>query len=82
VVQLYLQDLESTEKIPQKQLKAFSRISLKKAESQMVTFQLNKNDLASCNSQNEFKIDPGVFNLQIGASSDDIRQEISFKVIE
>ncbi|NEW83581.1 MAG: beta-glucosidase [Mariniphaga sp.] len=81
VVQLYLKYPESAEKMPQKQLKAFKRISLKKAESQNVTFLLSKKDLAFWNTQNEFKVNPGSFKIQIGASSGDIRQEIGFAVV-
>ena len=80
VVQLYLQQKSTTVKLPQKQLKAFKRISLKKGESQTVYFALSRKDLSYWNYKNDFVIESGEYHIQIGASSDDIRQEVSFKV--
>jgi len=80
VVQLYLRDLVSSVKLPQRQLKAFKRISLKKGEKQMVSFKLTREDLSFWNNKNEFVLEPGFFILLIGASSDDIRQKIAFEV--
>jgi beta-glucosidase len=80
VVQLYLQQKEASVKMPDKQLKAFKRISLKTGETKTVRFDLCKKDLSYWNDKNEFVLEPGEFNVQLGASSDDIRQEILFKV--
>jgi beta-glucosidase len=80
VVQLYLQQKEASVKMPVRQLKAFKRISLKKDETRTVSFALCKKDLSYWNDQNEFVLDPGEFNLQVGSSSDDIRQEIRFNM--
>ena len=82
VVQLYVKDVEASEKLPYKQLKAFRRISLKKGESQTLTFKLDRNDLSFWNSKNEFVLEPGMFNIMIGASSEDIRQQASFEIIQ
>jgi beta-glucosidase len=82
VVQLYLQQKSTTVKLPQKQLKAFKRISLKKWEIQTVYFALSRKDLSYWNEKNEFGLEPGVFNIQIGASSDDIRQEKTVEVTD
>ncbi len=81
VVQLYLQQKDASVKIPLRQLKAFKRISLKKDEVRTVSFALCKKDLSNWNDKNEFVFDPGEFNLQVGSSSDDIRQEIKFNMI-
>lgn len=80
VVQLYLHDVVASEKLPQKQLKAFKRISLKKGEVQTVSFKLNREDLSFWNSKNEFVLEPGIFKIMLGAASDDIRQEITFEL--
>jgi beta-glucosidase len=80
VVQLYLQQKSATVKLPQKQLKAFKRISLNIGETQTVSFRLCRKDLAYWNEKNEFVLEPGEFKIQIGASSEDIRQEVSFNV--
>ncbi len=81
VVQLYLQQKEASVKMPVRQLKAFKRISLKKDEIRTVSFVLCKKDLSYWNDNNEFVLDPGEFNIQVGSSSDDIRQEIKFNMI-
>jgi beta-glucosidase len=82
VVQLYLQQKEAPVKMPFRQLKAFSRISLKMGEIKTVSFALSKKDLSYWSDKNEFVLDTCEFNLQVGASSDDIRQEILFKVTD
>ncbi|HAH22386.1 MAG TPA: beta-glucosidase [Prolixibacteraceae bacterium] len=80
VVQLYVQQKVASLKLPQKQLKSFKRIHLKKGETQTVHFTLSRNDLSIWNEKNEFVLEPGEVHLQIGASSDDIRQEVSFRI--
>jgi beta-glucosidase len=80
VIQLYLHDVEASEKLPQKQLKAFKRISLEKGEIQTVSFNLNREDLSFWNSKNEFVLEPGIYKIMIGAASNDIRQEITFEL--
>lgn len=80
VVQLYLQQKAVSLKMPNRQLKSFKRISLKTGETKTVSFTLCRKDLSYWNDKNEFVLEPGELNVQIGASSDDIRQEIQFKV--
>ena len=80
VVQLYLQQKLASVKLPQRQLKSFRRINLKRGEMQTVHFQLSRNDLSVWNEKNEFVLESGEYYIQIGASSDDIRQEVSFNV--
>ena len=80
VVQLYLQQKLDSVKLPRRQLKSFRRIGLKKGEMQTVHFQLSRKDLSVWNEKNEFVLESGEYHIQIGASSDDVRQEVSFKV--
>jgi beta-glucosidase len=75
VVQLYVRDLESSQPMPRKQLRAFSRIHLARGEQKTVAFELRPaRDLTyyDVNRKTE-AIEPGDFEIQIGASSDDIR---------
>ncbi len=81
VVQLYLQQKGGTLKMPYRQLKAFKRINLKKGEVRTVSFALCRKDLSYWNDKNEFVLEPGDFDIQVGAASDDIRQEIVFSVV-
>ncbi len=80
VVQLYLQQKSATVKLPNKQLKAFQRLRLRKGETKNVSFQLSRKDLSFWNDKNEFVMESGETRILVGASSDDIRQEITFKI--
>ena len=80
VVQLYIQQKSGNLKLPQKQLKAFQRISIKKGETKTVNFQLSRKDLSFWNEKNEFVMEPGDIRVMLGASSDDIRQTVTFKL--
>lgn len=80
VVQLYIQQKSESLKLPQKQLKAFQRINLKKGETKTVSFQLRRKDLSFWNDKNEFVMEPGDIQILIGASSEDVRQTISINI--
>ncbi len=74
VVQLYIRDIESSVKQPIKQLKAFKRIHLEKGETQTVSFRLAISDFHFWDvNKGGFVVEPGDFEIQIGASSQDIR---------
>jgi beta-glucosidase len=82
VVQLYLRHSDASELMPAKQLKAFKRINLKTGEKQTVTFLLTREEMSFWNSKGEFVLEPGTRQVLIGASSDDIRQQASYRVAE
>jgi beta-glucosidase len=75
VVQLYVKDVESDKWMPNKQLRKFQRIALAKGEERLVTFTLHpEKDLRYYDSMlKSYAVDPGDFEIQIGASSEDIR---------
>jgi len=74
VVQVYIRDVESTVKQPIKSLKGFKRVFLKKGETKTIEITVKINDLSYYDEkQGDFVLEPGVFELQIGASSSDIR---------
>ena len=76
VVQLYVHDIESSVPRPPKELKAFKKIFLKPGETQPVTMELNHRSFAFFDETcNDWKIEPGAFELLIGSSSRDIRQK-------
>jgi len=81
VVQLYIQQKSAGLKLPQKQLKAFQRISLKKGETKTLSFKLSREDLSFWNEKNEFVMEPGEIQIIIGASSDDIRLKTKTTII-
>jgi beta-glucosidase len=80
VVQLYLKSPSSGEVRPVRQLKGFRRIRLGKGEMQTVRFDLDRNALSYWNKDNLFVVDSGVYEVQVGASSADIRQKESFSI--
>ena len=80
VVQLYLRDVVGSVTTPVRALKAFSRIHLAAAESRTVHFELAAADLALLNQEMRWVVEPGAFELMIGASSTDIRQRTQFTV--
>ena len=75
VVQLYIQDVKSDIWMPIKQMRNFERISLKKGESKKIKFELDiSKDFRYYDPMSrEYKVEPGEFEIQIGASSQDIR---------
>lgn len=78
VAQLYLRDEQSSVKTPERQLKQFEKVFLKKGESKTVTFHLTRADLAILNAQLKWVVEPGKFTALIGSSSQDIRLETTF----
>ena len=74
VVQLYVHDGHAKIDRPEHELKAFSRVELKPGESQTVKLQLDRSAFEYWSPQTKaWTLDPGTFEMQVGASSRDIR---------
>ena len=73
VVQLYLHQDLSTVVQPERQLKAFERITLDPGETREVTLHLDYGDLAIVDADMQWTVEPGTYHLLIGSSSKDIR---------
>lgn len=81
VVQCYVKDIESSVVRPQKQLRGFQRIHLDAGETRTVQFVLGFEDLSFWDVENDqWAVEPGAFQVQIGSSSADIRVEGDFQV--
>jgi len=80
VVQLYVRDCLATVTSPIKELKGFSKVMLEPGEMKTVEFVLDHESLALYNRVMEFVVEPGVFEVMVGSSSDDIRLEGRFTV--
>ncbi len=73
VVQLYTRDVLSSVTTYEKNLRGFERVHLSPGETRTVTFHLVADDFALWNPQMQFVVEPGKFNIMVGASSEDIR---------
>ena len=74
VVELYVHDGHSKIDRPVHELKGFERVELKAGESRQVQFDLDRNALSYWSPEKkDWVADPGTFEVQVGASSRDIR---------
>jgi beta-glucosidase len=80
VVQLYLHDVVSSVTRPIKELKGFRRIHLRPGESARVELALGPAELSLWDAQMKRVVEPGVFEIMVGASSSDIRQRTKLEV--
>ncbi len=81
VVQLYVHDVASTVTRPVKELRGFQRITLQPAEKRTVSFALPAAKLAYWDERTHaFFVEPGSFEIMVGASSADIRTRAVLEV--
>ena len=74
VIQLYLQDVQSSLVRPSKELKAFTKIKLKPGETKTIELSLQEDDLAFYDdAKMAWVVEPGHFEVLIGRSAGDIR---------
>ena len=71
IVQLYITDLYSSVTTPVKELKAFTRVSLKPGQRQTVRLEVPYAQLALVNQNEETVVEPGEFEVMVGGSSRD-----------
>ena len=81
VVQLYVHRVDSSVEWPQKELKAFKRVSLKAGERKTVCLEIGLNDLRYWNEEtNAWTLEHGKLELLLGSASDDIRQSVEITI--
>jgi beta-glucosidase len=81
VVQLYVNDVISSVSKPVKELKGFEKINLAASEKKTVRFKLTPEHLSLLEEHLEPVVEPGIFEVMIGSSSEDIRLFGKFKVV-
>ncbi len=81
VVQLYINDEVSSVTTYTQVLRGFDRIPLDPGETKEVRYTLTPQDLGLWNKHNEFVVEPGFFEVRIGASSQDIRLKDRFEIV-
>lgn len=70
VVQLYLHDVVRSITQPNRELKGFQKVMIKKGESKTVTITLRPGDIKFYNSNLDFVAEPGDFEVYVGGNSD------------
>jgi hypothetical protein len=74
VVQLYVHAIESSVYRPIHELKAFKKVLLEKGETVTINFTLTEEAFAFYDiGTKDWVVEPGAFDIQVGASSRDIR---------
>ncbi len=82
IVQLYIRDMAASSSRPVKELKDFSRITLRKGESRKVTFTITPDKLKFYNYDLDFVLEPGTFAISVGPNSRETLAPIELTVAE
>ncbi len=80
VVQLYIRDVLSSVTTYEKLLKGFERVHLQAGETKTLSFSIPRDELKLYNREMKFVLEPGEFQVMVGASSSDIKQTGSFVI--
>ena len=72
VVQLYIRDVAASMTRPVKELKGFSRVTLRPGEKRHLEFTLTPEQLGFYNREMKFVVEPGEFKVMVGSSSEDL----------
>ena len=81
VVQVYINDLISSVTTPVKVLKGFKKVSIKPGEITTLSFSIPCSELGLWNKDMNYIIEPGEFEIMIGASAEDIRLKDKIMII-
>lgn len=73
IAQLYLHDELSSVATYVEKLRGFERVNLQPGESKTIHFILSRDDFALLNAADKWVVEPGWFDIWVGASSADIR---------
>ena len=80
VVQLYVNDMVSTVTRPVKELKGFEKVNLQPGEKKRIEFTLTPEHLSFLDQDLHWVVEPGMFSVMVGSSSEDIRLKGEFEV--
>ncbi len=81
IVQLYVKSPTSDLIKPSKKLRAFKRINLEAGETKSVDFTLSRDDFTHWDTvSSSWKVEDGTFQIQLGASSADIKKTASIEL--
>lgn len=80
VAQLYLHDDVASTVQPVIQLKRFARVFIRKGDTHRFHFILTEDDLSIIDRNMQRTVEPGTFQIMVGASSEDIRLQGTIEV--
>jgi len=81
VAQVYVHHANASVKVPINQLKRFQRIALAPGEKKTLMFKIPASEFSFYDTRtNDFKTEPGQWEIQVGSSSKDIRLKTKFTV--
>ncbi|MEL7220616.1 MAG: beta-glucosidase BglX [Bacteroidota bacterium] len=72
VVQLYIHDIAASVVRPVKELKGFELVELQKGQSKTIRFELTEKELGFYNTQGEYVVEPGKFEVFVGGNSREV----------
>jgi beta-xylosidase len=81
VVQVYVRDVYASLVRPVKELKAFQRVSLQPKQSAVVRFAIPVDMLNFTDETNKRIVEPGEFEIMVGAASNDIKLKGRVEVV-
>ncbi|WP_246040269.1 beta-glucosidase family protein [Ectobacillus funiculus] len=82
VVQLYIRNKQTTIERPYKELKGFEKIALQPGQTKTVTFTVDKRAISAYDETlKDWVSKAGLFQVLVGSSSRDIRQQGEFRAI-
>ena len=82
VVQLYIKDKVSSVTVYETQLRGFERVFIKKGETKKVHFKITPNDLKLYDQKMNWVVEPGVFEILIGNSSENIKLSKEITIVD
>ena len=81
IAQLYIKDLDATHFVPEKELKGFRKVFLKKGETRTVTLNLTGEAFSFYNTATgDWRVEKGDFEVMVGSSSRDILLRAAVRV--
>lgn len=80
IVQLYLSDRYASMTRPVKELAGFVRVALEPGERKQVTLEVAADQMAFLDKDMRWKVEKGVFDVEVGSSSEDIRLRAEYRV--
>ena len=82
IVQLYVHQKVASVTVYDSQLRGFERVPLNPGETKTVHFTLHPEDLQILDRNMNWTVEPGEFEVRIGASSTDIKLKKDFTIVK